>query len=107
MFRKENIILLIMLFFLNSCGGTWDAVKRGLTNQKMKSTDEFLVKKKDPLVYPPNYDALPTPHDEVVTDESESEFEKLITNETDITTAEENSSTGSTEQNILKRIQKN
>ena len=104
MFRKKNIALLIMLFFLNSCGDTWDAVKRGLTNQKMKSTDEFLVKKKDPLVYPPNYDALPTPHDEVVTDESESEFEKLITNEADITKAEENSSTGSTEQNILKRI---
>ena len=96
-----------MLFFLSSCGGTWDAVKRGLTNQKMKSTDEFLVRKKDPLVYPPNYDALPTPHDQVMENESESEFEKLITNETNITSGAENSSTGSTEQNILKQIQKN
>ena len=42
--NKYQIILMCVLFFLIvSC----DSLKRGLTNQKEKSTDEFLVKKKD------------------------------------------------------------
>ena len=32
-----------------------------LRNEKIKTTDEFLVKKRQPLVLPPDYDTLPTP----------------------------------------------
>ena len=29
--------------------------------KKLKTTDEFLVKKKDPLVLPPDYNKIPEP----------------------------------------------
>ena len=32
-----------------------------LRNEKIKTTDEFLVKERQPLVLPPDYDTLPTP----------------------------------------------
>ena len=43
------IILLLILFFVASCGGLKDAGKV-LRNEKVKTTDEFLVEKKNPLV---------------------------------------------------------
>ena len=46
-------------------------MKKGFTNQKKSSTDEFLVEKKSPLVQPPEYNELPIP----------SEIENLIVNE--------------------------
>ena len=45
---------------LSGCGGLSDA-KKVLKNQKINSTDEFLVKKKEPLVLPPDFDKLPEP----------------------------------------------
>ena len=32
-----------------------------LRNEKVKTTDEFLVKKKQPLILPPDYDKIPNP----------------------------------------------
>ena len=32
-----------------------------LRNEKIKTTDELLVKKRQPLVLPPDYNTLPTP----------------------------------------------
>ena len=52
------ILLLIFIFcFTVSC----QSVKEGLTSDKKKNTDEFLVEKKRPLVIPPNYKDLPKP----------------------------------------------
>jgi hypothetical protein len=34
------------------------SVKRGLTGEKRASTDEFLIKKKDALIMPPDYKNL-------------------------------------------------
>ena len=58
---KRIIYLITVFFFVTSCAGTWDSVKRGLTGQKKNSTDEFLVEKKDPLILPPDFENLPTP----------------------------------------------
>ena len=46
--RRINF-LIIVLFFLVSCGGLKEAGKV-LRNEKTPTTDEFLVKQKDPLV---------------------------------------------------------
>ena len=43
-----------------SCGGMKDAGKI-LRNEKIKTTDEFLVKQKDPLILPPDYSEIPKP----------------------------------------------
>jgi len=108
MFKKKIFIFLPILFFLSSCGDTWQAVKKGLTNQKEKSTDEFLVKKKDPLIYPPNYEDLPTPHRQTVPkDNDEFELEKLITDQNEKDSSDGEITSGSTEQNILEKIKKN
>jgi hypothetical protein len=52
--------LIIISFFLVSCGGMKEAGKV-LRNEKTRTTDEFLVKQKDPLVLPPDYSEIPRP----------------------------------------------
>ena len=54
---KKIYILFAALFLLASCGD----VGKILRNEKMRTTDEFLVKKKEPLVLPPNYEEIPEP----------------------------------------------
>ena len=57
----KNFNILILIFFtLYSCGGFKDAGKV-LRNEKVKTTDEFLVKKKEPLVLPPDFNKIPEP----------------------------------------------
>ena len=76
-------------------------VKRGLTGEKTLSTDEFLIKKKDPLIIPPDYQNLPTPDERAIAKEEISNFEKSLG-----TSIEESSSTSSSvEGSILKKIQ--
>ena len=41
----KKLYLIILLLFISSCQSVDDA-KKVLTNQKVKTTDEFLVKKK-------------------------------------------------------------
>ena len=48
-----NKIIIIIFFFITACAASWDDIKKGLGGEKRTSTDEFLVKKKDPLVMPP------------------------------------------------------
>jgi len=57
--HKKIIYILSIIFFVTSCE-TMSSVKRGLTGEKTASTDEFLIKKKDPLIMPPDYENLPT-----------------------------------------------
>ena len=90
-----------MLFiFLTSCGESFDSVKRGLTGAKKNSTDEFLVKKKDPLILPPDFENLPTPDDTEITLDEASIFENTLEPE-----EEEGTKSNSVEKSILKKIQ--
>ena len=57
----KNLNLILVVSFLTfSCGGLQEA-GTVLRNEKIKTTDEFLVKKKDPLVLPPDYEKIPEP----------------------------------------------
>ena len=96
---------MLLIFLVTSCADSWSNVKRGLTGAKQKSTDEFLVQKKDPLILPPDFDSLPSPSDRDEAIEEMSSFEKTFKqeSETEITA----SSTGSSaEDSILKQIRK-
>ena len=98
MFKKITYII-ILTFFVTSCGDTASSIKRGLTGAKKISGDEFLIKKKDPLILPPDYENLPIPNEETVTEEI-STFEKNLG-----TLIEDNSSrSSSVEDSILKKI---
>ena len=57
---KKIYVLLITFLFLISCAGLEEAGKV-LRNEKTKTTDEFLVKKKEPLIMPPDYNKMPEP----------------------------------------------
>ena len=100
MFKK--ITCIILLFgFLTACAGTFDSVKRGLTGAKKSSADEFLVKKKDPLILPPDYENLPDPDERNISLEDETIFENTLKPEEDEGTASQTS----VESSILKKIQ--
>ncbi len=77
-------------------------VKRGLTGEKENSTDEFFIKKKDPLILPPDFEDLPSP-DNAPTESAEAvDLEKSL----GISIEEESTETGSSsaENSILKKI---
>ena len=71
---KNLSLLLILFFFTYSCSG-FKEVESVLRNEKVKSTDEFLVKKKDPLVLPPNFEEIPEPG--TIEKEKDNEQEKI------------------------------
>ena len=105
--KKINILLifLISIFIFNSC----TTIKDGFRSQKKNSTDEFLVKKKSPLVMPPEFDELPVPEEvnQMLESKEETDIKKLITNN------ENSSDENSTNQNmdfeslILEKIKNN
>ena len=58
--KKSLFILCATTTLLNSCG-TFSEVGSVMRNQKTISTDEFLIKKKEPLTQPPDYQTIPEP----------------------------------------------
>ena len=102
---KKNIYLFLLIFLFNSCAGdTFESFKRGMTGAKEKSSDEFLVQKKDPLILPPDFESLPIPESSIVNEEGISDFEKTLKEnlpEEDIST-----SASSAEESILKKIKR-
>jgi hypothetical protein len=93
------------MLFLMSCG----TVKEGFTNQKKKSTDEFLVEKKSPLVMPPDFDELPIPKEqEEKLDTKENEFKTLISKENVENKSDNNKNINkSFEESLLEKIKNN
>ena len=104
--KKINRTLLVLIFgqFLYSCGSFSEAGKV-LRNEKSKNTDEFLVKKRDPLVLPPDYNTLPSPG---TNKNSSQENQKSINKILKIPKEPSSSATksSSVEQSILNRIGK-
>ena len=97
MYKIINI--LIIIFFVTSCQSLKTA-KKTLTGEKEFTTDEFMVKKKNPLILPPDYENLPTPEEEAAAEEEISNFEKTLG-----ASIEDNSSkSSSAEESILKEI---
>ena len=97
MYKIINI--LIIIFFVTSCQSLKTA-KKTLVGEKEFATDEFMVKKKNPLILPPDYENLPTPDEEAAAKEEISNFEKTLG-----ASIEDNSSeSSSAEESILKKI---
>jgi len=99
---KKITYILLLIYFTASCADTLDSVKRGLTGQKKNSSDEFLIKKKDPLILPPDYENLPSPDERKTAAEEITIFEEKLGES--IEEASDSSST--TEESILKEIKK-
>ena len=99
MYKKITYISLFI--FLVSCADSFDSVKRGLTGAKSSSADEFLVKKKDPLILPPDFENLPTPDERDASLGEDSIFQEILEDEE----KEDSSGSKSVESSILKKIQ--
>jgi len=100
MFKKITNILLITLL-ITSCSNTFDSVKRGLTGAKANTADEFLIKKKDPLILPPDFENLPIPDERASVANDVSIFEKTL----DGVDEEYSSEADGVENSILRKIQ--
>ena len=101
---KKKILITLIPIFLYSCQGFSDA-KKIMRNEKVTSTDEFLVKKKNPLVLPPDFEKIPEPG--TIKDNKKSEKKKLeeILN-VEINENNKKNETTSSEQSILNQIRK-
>ena len=98
--------VLNLLLLLLSCG----IVKEGFQNPKKKSSDEFLVEKKSPLVMPPNFNELPIPKRSQNDENSDDNKIKELLEDKE-TTLKNNSETteinNSLEENLIEKIKKN
>tara|TARA_Y100000996_G_scaffold397472_1_gene364544 strand:+ start:368 stop:682 length:315 start_codon:yes stop_codon:yes gene_type:complete len=103
--KKANnyIFILPILGLLFSCGGLSDAEKV-LRNEKIKNTDEFLVKKREPLTLPPEHNSLPEPNTiKKSKKDSKDEIDRILKISEDLKSENKNSST---EQSIIDKIGK-
>ena len=58
---SKFFLFFVVFIFLKGCGNSFGEFKETMSGQKVSNTDEFLIKKKDPLVLPPEYEKLPLP----------------------------------------------
>ena len=105
--KMLNKIIIIIFFLITACAASWQDIKQGLGGQKRTSTDEFLVKKKEPLNMPPKWKDLPKPGQSMeLDDEFEvTDIEELIQlgkSQKSSTKLEQGS--GDLEESILKKI---
>ena len=103
---KIIIIISISGIFLLGC----QDVKDGFTGKKVSKGDEFLIKKKNSLVVPPDFDQLPEPKLEEINESvsEDQDIKKLLgVSEKKNTSNKSTKSKNSTEDSILKKINKN
>ena len=107
--KKNNKISIILIFFgllLYSCQTASEALQG---KKRSDQSDEFLVKKKNPLAMPPDFDKLPTPgvqevSNEIVSDNNEvKDLLKIEENKNKI--VEKDDSSTDIESSILEKIQ--
>lgn len=103
-----NKIIIIIFLLITACAESFEDIKKGLGGEKRTSTDEFLVRKKEPLVMPPKWKNLPEPGRVIKSDdevEEATDIEELIKlgkNKESSTNYEQGND--SLEESILKRI---
>ena len=106
--KKNNPLIstFLMFLFLNSCG----SVAEGLAGGKKKSSEEFLVEKKAPLVLPPKFGELPEPgtkqnEDSTSKEENKLSIERIIEqNSSGDSSTENKGSSNSFEKSIIEKI---
>ena len=102
--KKILIISLSLYFFLISCG-TFEEAGRVLRNEKIKSTDEFLVEKKEPLTTPPEIFELPEPDQlKKKNNKTKNKIQSILNS--GVSEVNDSGTKSSAEETILKNIKK-
>ena len=119
--NKLYIIALIFLFIVSACTNFSEVMTR---SKRSKSSDEFFVHKKKPLVLPPGFNDMPMPkptpkqqaQDEDIEDllgiknqtQNDNDIENLLkTKKNTSSNTSQSASDKSLENSILKKINKN
>ena len=101
---KNISYLFWVLIFLSGC----QSVKETLAGTKKSNDAEFLVEKKNPLVQPPEFNKLPEPkslnkvNKEEINSKDFLDLKKITSNKSN-----DNTSSSSLEDSILKKIKAN
>lgn len=101
---KNISLLLITSLILFSCNSN---IGKILRNEKISSTDEFLVKKKEPLILPPDYTKIPEPgslNKEKKMTENNDKIKKIL--KTQKNESSKKTSSTSVEKSIIDKIRK-
>ena len=96
---KKILFLIVMVLFLQNCASLGEAGKV-LRNEKVNTTDEFLIEKKGALSKPPDYTSLPLP--ESKKDENKKKIDNILNIES--VNQETEKISGSIEEKILREI---
>jgi hypothetical protein len=102
---KKNFIFIFIFIFLSNCQGLRD-FKEAMTGRKVHTTDEFLIKKKDPLILPPKYDELPLPKGGDFQEKEENKIKSILKTDKN-SEIKKGSSVSSLEKKILEELRKN
>ena len=101
------LILSVIFIFLNGCQG----IRDNLSMKKKANSDEFLVKKKNPLILPPDYQDLPKPLSEENNiknkEDKEINFSKIFNNSEQVNSKSNSNINQSLENSIRKKIGNN
>lgn len=100
---KKIIVLFIIYLTTVSCQSLDEAGKI-LRNEKITNTDEFLVKKKDPLIMPPNYEDVPKPESIKEVKKEKKDIKKILKIPENNNSSSIDNST--TEESIINKIKK-
>ena len=98
-------IFCVVIIFLNSCSGLGEAGKI-MRNEKIKSTDEFLIKKQDPLIQPPDFETIPEPGSNQVKDKAKKNKVKELIKSSKSESPTSSTKSTSIENSILNQIKK-
>lgn len=105
---KNTLFAILILGTFNAC----QSVKDGLSGKKQTNSDEFLVKKKNPLSLPPDFENLPKPTTSNKNDDKKDTeislmeiLSKNVITKNKVSVSE--TQIGSLEKNILKKIKSN
>ena len=101
MYKQNFIFITFTILLLAGCGAS--DVGKVMRNEKVKTSDEFLVKKRQPLTLPPDYSKIPKPGTIEKSKEKEKIKEILKIEKKNKSSSK---STKSLEDSILKKISK-
>ena len=102
--KKKILIIILPIYFLVISCGTIEEAGKVLRNEKIKSTDEFLVEKKEPLTTPPEIFELPEPDKLKKTNKTQSKIQSILNS--DEREVKDDGTQSSADETILKNIKK-
>ena len=102
---KKNFIFIFIFIFLSNCQNLSD-FKKAMTGQKVNTTDEFLIKKKDPLILPPQHDKLPLPNSSDFQEKEENTVKSILKTGKN-SEIKKSSGMSSLEKKVLEELRKN